>query len=257
MTTGIIDGYSHCGLRKYRRVEYLNRIMDRYGVSRAVLVQHLGEYDHSYIESVVAANPNRFAGVFIANTDCPDPQADLAHVASKNIFRGIRLIANTLHTHPNLWAEAVAFGLNIIAFDPQTIALHTDALLNFAQTQREGNIILAHLGMPALEDSPAHENHRRLLALAECSNVYVQISGMHMFDDPPYNRLVPLIKQFVAAFGAKHLLYSSNFPVMQEDSVYARELELFCGGRLGIPALLVDQVVGQTTRDLWFKSDDT
>ena len=45
MSYQIVDAYSHCGISKYRPVENVQDIMRRNGVARAVLVQHLGEYD--------------------------------------------------------------------------------------------------------------------------------------------------------------------------------------------------------------------
>ena len=57
-------------------MEDVRKIMSEHGVSRAVLVQHLGEYDNSYIENVVARDPDRFAGVFLIG-DVPSATAIL------------------------------------------------------------------------------------------------------------------------------------------------------------------------------------
>ena len=45
----IIDSYTHCGISKYLPIEDVSATMDRAGVHRAVLAQHLGEFDNSYI----------------------------------------------------------------------------------------------------------------------------------------------------------------------------------------------------------------
>ncbi len=49
----IIDAYAHCGIRKYKPYEELDAAMKAGGVSKCVICQHRGEYDHSYIESIV------------------------------------------------------------------------------------------------------------------------------------------------------------------------------------------------------------
>jgi len=83
----IIDGYCHCGLSKYRPIEDVNLVMNRFGVSRAVLVQHLGEYDNSYIGQVITAQPHRFAGVMLV-----DVNGDLSALELAG-FKGVRLLA--------------------------------------------------------------------------------------------------------------------------------------------------------------------
>ena len=68
----ITDAYGHCGLRKFRPIEDVKRITDRHGVARANLVQHMGEFDNSYIGGIVRDEPERFAGVFLVDIDAPD-----------------------------------------------------------------------------------------------------------------------------------------------------------------------------------------
>ena len=89
----ITDGYSHCGLSKWRPVEDVDRVMNRFGVPRAVLAQHLGEFDNTYIEEIVAARPDRFAGAFVIDTESDDASHALAHWAGRGVFRGIRILA--------------------------------------------------------------------------------------------------------------------------------------------------------------------
>ena len=48
-----IDGYCHCGISKYQPVDVVLRVMNKHAVDRAVLCQHLGEYDNSYLAEVV------------------------------------------------------------------------------------------------------------------------------------------------------------------------------------------------------------
>ena len=42
------------------------------GVDRAVLCQHLGEYDNSYLAQVVGSRPEQFAAVLLVNPAEPD-----------------------------------------------------------------------------------------------------------------------------------------------------------------------------------------
>ena len=60
MNQEVVDGYCHCGTSKYRPIEDIGKVMGRFGVSRAVLVQHLGEFDNRYIERVAGEDPGRW-----------------------------------------------------------------------------------------------------------------------------------------------------------------------------------------------------
>ena len=55
----IVDGYSHCGILKYQPVEVVLDTTAQAGVDRAVLCQHLGEYENSYLSQVVESRPRQ------------------------------------------------------------------------------------------------------------------------------------------------------------------------------------------------------
>ena len=52
-------------------------VMRSAGVGRAVLCQHLGEYDNEYLAQVVATYPATFAAVCLVNPMSPSAAADL------------------------------------------------------------------------------------------------------------------------------------------------------------------------------------
>src|SRR5580693_5108485 len=107
----VVDAYAHCGLSKYEPIEKVRAVMAAGGVSRAVLVQHLGEFDNSYIGSVVASEPEHFAGVLLVNHRA-DPVADtLAKWVASGHFQGLRLTAEALVANPELFALAGNLGL--------------------------------------------------------------------------------------------------------------------------------------------------
>ena len=75
-----------------------------------------------------------------------------------------------------------------------------------------------------------------------------------MFCREPYEPLVPLIEGLMRAFGPDRLLYGSNFPVIFEDELYGREIDLVRTGQLGVPVDVVDKVLHETAMKLWFGS---
>lgn len=232
----ITDAYAHCGLRKYRPVAELDGYMDRHGVSRTVLAEHLGEYDNSYIESVVKARPKRFAAAFLVDLANPKAADEIRRWKETGAFRGIRFPSESLLTHPALWQWAAQLKLHLVVSAPFPKPV-TDALSTFASHNPRTQIQLTHLGTPAL---------------AERRNVHVQISGMHKVGKLPYAELIPQIQELYRRYGPERLLYASNFPVMETEEIYTAEMDLLLSGRLGIPERDMPLVMNANAERLWF-----
>lgn len=176
----------------------------------------------------------------------------VAYWAGKRVLRGIRLVLQTLETNPEIWEKAAQSGLNILVFEQPAIAPRADSLAAFARGHPDTRLVLSHLGMPDCGKAPDFRADERILALADNGNMFVQISGMHMFGRAPYAGLVPLITRLVECFGPERLLYGSNYPVMETEAVYGEELSLLRAGRLGVPREAANQVSAGTAKSLWF-----
>ncbi len=247
----ITDAYAHCGLLKYKPVEDLNRVMDRFGVRRAVLVQHVGEFDNGYIEGLVAKIPGRFAGVFLVDLNGAEPAGEVRRWAEGGRFRGIRLPVESLATHAAVWQWAAQLGLNFILYGAFNRA-NAARLAGFAGDHPHSAIVLAHLGFPDPKEAPGFASLKPVLELAASRNVLVQVSGMHSRGRPPYDELVPVVKSLYSAFGPERLLYGSNFPNMGEEAVYGLEIDLIRSGKLGIPAEAAPAVMNHNAVRVWF-----
>ncbi len=239
----IIDAYAHCGIRKYKPYEDLNRAMKLGGVVRTVLAEHRGEYDHSYILGVVQKEPSRFRGVFLVDFASASAVVDVTRWGTRKdrAFRGIRMPVETLGTHRAVWLWAAQLGLNFVV--DGDLANAAPLLDRFAREMPKNAIQITHLGAMA----------KSVLTLAERPNIHLQISGMHQFGKLPYTAQRPWVEQLLRAFGDSRLLYASNFPVMREESVYLKEIELLKSGELGIPASSAQKVMHDNAARLWFR----
>ncbi len=246
------DSYLHCGLSKYRPVEDVKRTIEAAGVSRAVLVQHLGEYDNTYIAGIVEREPDRFAGVCLVDHTAPSAESTLRSLLSNGPFRGVRLTADTLREAPRLWVAAADIGAVIVYFAPDGIAGSAAALRSFLDARPGCRVVVTHLGNPDARQSPRFEAHRELFQLAAYPEVFLQISGMEMFASYPYEELYPLIAQAARTFGASRLLWGSNYPVVGGLQDYCKALNLLLGGKLPIPKEAISAVAGANARLLWF-----
>lgn len=226
--------------------------MRRARVNRAVLVQHLGEYDNTYIQDIVAANPEKFAGVCLVDYTKDDACDKLRHWAKTGEFRGVRLLLESLESNKALWQEALNLGLNVVTYDMQEVASRLGLLMDFLDDSPTAVVILSHMGLPFNKGDPEFVRYRSIFELSKYSNVYFQISGMHMFFPYPYKPLWPMISQALESFGADRMLWGGNYPVVGKDEDYVREVELVRSGALPIPSNVLHKVTCTTALTVWF-----
>lgn len=247
----IVDGYLHCGLRKFKPIEDVRGVMDAAGVSRAVIVQHLGEFDNEYIGGIIQADPDRFAGVGLVDHTAPDWTRTLAQLA-KSGFKGIRFTADTLTSSPGIWEAAADMGLIIVLYAPVGVAAAVSLLRKFLDGRPWCNLVLTHLGNPAVSEAPEFTNYRGVFTLAQYPGVRYQVSGMKMFCPYPHEKLHPLLRAALESFGASRLIWGSNYPVVGDEQDYRHDLRLVLDHRLPVPADAIPAIAGGNALRLWF-----
>jgi len=248
----IIDGYTHCGTSKYEPIERVREVMAAAGVRRAVLVQHLGEFDNSYLGRIAAADPEHFAAVCLVNHEAADCGERLRRWAETGGFKGIRLTIDVFSAKPELAATAVELGLIIVLFAPRGVAGALGPLASFLDRHPQARLVVTHMGNPDLKILARSAGPDDVFHLAEYPNVYFQISGMGMFCPWPHEPLHGLIERAFERFGASRLYWGSNFPVVGEQSAYCDDLALVLDGKLPVSAAAVPAIAGLNARRLWF-----
>jgi L-fuconolactonase len=248
----IIDGYAHCGVSKFLPVEELLTVMTRSGVDRAMLCQHLGEYDNRYLQSVVNQHPDRFVATCLVDFSAPEASHELRRWHDTGCFRGLRVVSDTLGQHFDLCAKTLLLGMHIVLYAPEGIAGAVQPVRRLAQQASEGRIVISHLGNPRVEDDRLVYG-RELLELAMEQNIDVQLSGLSMFCSYPYRPLQAFIREVVAAFGPDRVLWGSNFPVSGGDAeLYRRDLLFVGSSDLGLTDGEIEQIMGGTANKIWF-----
>jgi L-fuconolactonase len=248
----IVDAYAHCGLSKYEPIEKVRAAMAAAGVSRAVLVQHLGEFDNSYIGSAVGSDPQHFAGVLLVDHRQKDAVGTLGKWHSTGHFQGIRLTSQAILESPDLLSTAANLGLIIVLFAPEGIRPIVKTLEKELRLAPFTRLVITHLGNPSFENGDIAESARDVFRLAKFANVFLQISGMAQFCPFPHDDLRPLIADAFTHFGPTRMLWGSNFPVVGSKEDYAADLRLLLDGNLPISAEAVPKVAGENAQRLWF-----
>src|SRR4051794_13535576 len=152
------------------------------GVSRCVICEHRGEYDHSYIESIVRKEPQRFRAVFLVDLDKPSAIDEVTFWAKRRptpaAFSGIRLPVESLRTRRKLWLWAAELGLKVVV--DGDLESGVPLLDQFAREMPRTPIQITHLAQL-----------RDVSRLAQPPNVHILISGMPQFAKPPYSEPRP------------------------------------------------------------------
>ena len=219
------------------------------GVSRAVLVQHLGEFDNSYIGSVVASDPQHLAGVLLVDHRQSDAIDTLGRWHSSGNFQGYppdgrgdyASTSRPLSTAANL-------GMIIVLYAPQGIRPILPRLEKELQSAPFTRLVITHLGNPTFEKDDIAESARDMFRLARFGNVYLQLSGMKMFCPFPHEVLYPLIADSLTRFGPKNILWGSNYPVVGTKDDYQADLHLLLDGKYPMPPDAIPKIAGENAQ---------
>jgi L-fuconolactonase len=248
MTT---DGYCHCGLSRYLPVEQVRLAMEHADVERAVLVQHLGEYDNSYLAAATTAEPGRFAAVALVDHTQPTWPDALTEIASSGCFRGIRITARALSENYDFCIRVAALSMVMILDMSDGFDGDAAVVRGLVSDCLPCPIVVSHLGYPRV-DAGRVSAGRDLLTLSDEPTVFVLLSGASMFCPFPYSALGGLINDVIAAFGAERVMWGSNFPECGDAAAYRRDLDALTHLVEPTSPQLIEQITGSTAESLWF-----
>ncbi len=214
------------------------------GVAGALIVQPANhKFDHSYVTAALRAHPDLYRGMCLANPTL-SPVAAAAELARLHAdgFVGVRFnpylfpdgmdspVGHALYKK----AGELQMPVGVMCFKgllPQLPAL--TALLDASPAT---TLIVDHLGFfrqpatgglqggGAANDEAAWE---ALLALAARPQVHVKVSALFRAsaEPPPHKDLQPRVRQLLESYGARRLMWGSDFPFVllggQERNDYA------------------------------------
>ncbi len=250
----IIDGYSHCGISKFLPLESVLEVMEKAGVDRVLLCQHLEEYDNTYLANVVSRYPGRFAATCLVDPEKPDAIEELRHWQATGCFRGLRILAKTLESNQELCLEAIRLNMNLVIYAPEGITRSLPSLRRLLDQRPDGTIIISHLGDPQIKENQLMSG-RELLELASEPSIYVLLSGLSMFCDYPYKELDGLVSDVIRSFGASRIIWGSNFPVCGDIQDYIRDLQMVLEGSWQLKEEEIKWITNLTAASIWFEDN--
>lgn len=245
----IIDAYSHCGREKFRPIEDVVAMMRAAGISRAVLAQHLGQYDNSYIASCVESDRANLVGVAMIDAGALDALDELTRVVETTAFGGLRMTAQMLAQAPLIASAALEAGLHLVLYCPDGTEPIESVLRGLARGP--GRIVVTHLGSPTVDEGRLIRGDE-ITRLAADDRVMVTLSGSGMACEHPHEPLRPLVRGVVGAFGAERVMWASNYPVVGDEQAVIADLELLTSNAWGLPSSAIDLIAGEVAEATWF-----
>jgi L-fuconolactonase len=188
-------------------------------VDHAVLVQHAGEFDNSYLIECCQRYPGRFAVACLVDAQQTDAADQLsAWVERSSAVQGIRLYLGQLFGGAPgaaaLWRRADELGLNItVAGSLRELA--SPEMMDVAQRFTRAKLHIEHLGHPDPKEPEPFERYRQALGLSRFEHVALKVSGFYSFTElswSPYTDTLRFVKVALELFGPQRMMWGSDFP---------------------------------------------
>jgi L-fuconolactonase len=256
----IVDTHCHAGHNWFEPVELLLYQMNANGVDKAVLIQHGGVFDNTYVLECARRFPRRFAVVGMVDTGRPDAPSELEAWAEKGIV-GVRLYPGQRSPGSDplaIWRKASELGLLVSSLG---------AVEEFATEEFEGlvselpdlTIIIEHLAGVRPPVQPPYTTFERALALAGYPNTYIKVGGLGEISERPpvlkpefgFDATPPFVEMALEAFGPQRMMWGSDYPPVSSREGYRNALR----GVADHPALkagdIREWVMGKTALSLF------
>ena len=188
------------------------------GVGRVVLIHHhpFHGWDNSYLVDVTAKMPDTFRVVGIVDNLSEKPDEQMRQLLKQHVT-GFR-ITSDIHKEKWLaggmdlmWQTAADTGQNICCLiNPHEIG-QIDAM---CAKHPETPVVIDHFARVGVDGEIRDADVKALCSLAKHKKTTLKISAYYALGkkSPPYDDLVPMIRQVFDAFGPERLMWASDSP---------------------------------------------
>ncbi len=212
--------------------EMLLDLMKANNVSRTVIIQVIHyKWDNSYLASVLKKYAGKFQGVCRVNPEDPGAPDTLARLTAEDGFHGVRIspAANASGDWfrgplmPPLWRRCQDLKVPMTLLIP---AARVPEAAKLIDRFPDLTVVIDHQADTPLNDPAKLEP---LLALERYPKVFVKISHMwSLSKEPyPYPDAQEQVKKLYGRFGAKRLMWGTDWPISLKWLTYAQAVDLY------------------------------
>jgi predicted TIM-barrel fold metal-dependent hydrolase len=199
--------------------EKLIKMMDESGVDKATLVQayFVYEYDNTYTIDSALMYPKRFSSVVVLDPMDPKSPDALAEMVEKKQVAGIRFMRGRLPESSlgkletfSLWAMIEKLKLPL-AINERVNEIHK--IVPMMEKHPGVRVAFEHSWGHKVGAPPEYEVIKPLFALAKNPNVFIKTAINNIAAAREGGGTAPqLYTRLVEVFGAKRIMWSSNYP---------------------------------------------
>jgi predicted TIM-barrel fold metal-dependent hydrolase len=235
--------------------EMLLDLMKANGVSRTVIIQVIHyKWDNSYLADVLKRYPGTFKGVCRVNPEDPAAPDELSRLTEQG-FRGVRLspsgnadgdwIKGPLM--PPLWKRCAQLKV------PMTVLVPASRLPDIAPLIEKNSDLTVVIDHQA--DSPLNQPDKLelLLAMERYPKVFVKISHMWTLSRQPYPYpdAQVQVKKLYEKFGAKRLMWGTDWPISLSKLPYPQTVALYRDSLDFFTPADREWILGKTVQQVW------
>ena len=255
----IIDTHCHAGLNWFEPLDVLLYQMKTNGVSKAVLIQHRGVFDNSYLIRSANKYPKTFKVCGIVNPNESNPIQKLSQLKSDGVS-GIRLNNDEmfLGVQSEEFIRAAGDLGMVISYHGTVEFFASNNFKNIIEKCPETKIIMEHLAGVGFLPRP-YTLYKSALECSVFQNAFIKIPGLGEFSKRPkvlqpslkFEEIPPFIEMAYEKFGADRMMWGSDFPPCAGREGYKNALNGVKHHEIFRSIEDQNKVMGQTAAKVW------
>mgnify|MGYP001568177275 CR=1 FL=1 len=197
-------------------------------VGRTIAVQAAATIDETRFLLSLADNNDFIAGV-VGWVDMESPRAasDIAQLAANPKFKGIRPMARDYRGPEWLCDPAIVPAIESLArhglrFEALVTVEHLESLRAMMSQYPDLRVVINHAAKPDVRAGWSRAWGDRIADIAANTSAYCKFSGLVTETDTPnsVDSLSPIFDHLLECFGAKRLMWGSDWPVLNLACTY-------------------------------------
>ena len=229
----IVDTHCHAARNWFEPIELLTVQMDSNGVDKAVLIQHRGNFDATYLLDCARVAPERFAVVVLVDTSQPDAPRALQGWAEQGAV-SVRLTPTERSPGVDslaVWRKASDLSM-VVSCQGSVEDIASPEFRELVAELPDLTIAIEHLAGVGQGAQPPYTTFGEALALADYSNTYIKVPGLGEISHRPpvlqptfrFDHTPPLLEMTYEAFGPRRMMWGSDYPPVSNREGYRNAL---------------------------------
>lgn len=235
-------------------------LLNARGIEKTILVQAAPSFAETLYMFELAEHAPFVAGVVgWVDFDAPDAASTIVKVAAEHpLLVGLRPMLHDFPDddwllRPNLAAAFEAMAGRGLVFDALARPHHLSRVRKICERHPNLTVVIDHIAKPLIRDRKLDPWRDDIAAVAKCPNTVCKLSGIATEAAPDWTvaDIKPYIDHVFEVFGPQHILWGSDWPVVNLAGGYARWWEATTTLLAPLDAPARDAILGGTAERIY------